>query len=112
MVIQEDAGELLKFIYTEHTKGNTAINPLDIVKTTNWGPTKTNNAINYLDEIKDIRVIYRAPGHDYGVNRMRINGLTSSGLLKMENAPEFKRFFGIKLNLGLSNLTGNEIISK
>ncbi len=108
MGIQQDAGELLAFIYRKYAEGCTSIGPIEVIQETQWHPGRINRAIAYL---KDCGLLKIQPflGNTNGVDNFYIHGLTPAGINIIENEPEFTKTFGFKINLGLVEFSWQKV---
>ena len=98
MGIQNDAGELLVYIYNQYIEGKNWIQAKDIINETVWEAGRINRALDYLRDL-DIIKINLFMGNTGGVYNFGITGLNPSGIAIIENKEEFKSTFGIKIGI-------------
>ena len=99
MGIQNDAGEILLFIYQCYTKDE-SVDADKLLQTTKWEGNRIDRAIKYLKDIEAIDIILTL-GNINGVQNFILERLTPSGINIVENKSEFKRNFGFTVNLGV-----------
>ena len=99
MGIQQDAGEILLFMYQSYTKDE-SIDAEKLLETTGWDGNRIDRAIKYLKDLSAIQIIHTL-GNFKGVQHFIFRSLTPIGINIVENKPEFKRTFGFEIDLKL-----------
>jgi|SRR3989338_5394285 len=100
MTINEDAGEILLFIYDCYVNDKDSVNPEILLRTTKWDGNRIDRAIKYLKDLGAIDIILLL-GNEENVQNFILKNVTPIGINMVENKPEFKRNFGFEVNLGL-----------
>ena len=107
MTIKDDSGNLLLHTYKNKIEGNEIFNPELTLNETGWkNNVRLNNAVQYLmekgfvkgDLIKDLSPIKE---HRTTIVHAIITDITHLGIDMVENQKEFKKNFGMTINLGL-----------
>lgn len=100
MGIQNDAGELLAFIYKDKTEKSEICQVDRIASETGWDEARIFAGLQYL---KDKGLIDADSIGGFGIRVMdfTINDITANGIDIIENRSEFKTTFGFEINLGL-----------
>ena len=98
MGIQEDAGELLAYIYEQYILGKGKIMPQDIIYETKWDAGRINRAKTYLADLDLIKIVSLA-GNTEGVHNFLIVGLMPSGIKTIENKKNFISTFGFEIGM-------------
>lgn len=96
MGIRNDAGELLRYIYTEYISDNKYIQTQDVIgRFHNWEHGRINRAIDFLRDMdrKPIK-IKLFMGNTEGVYNFIITGVTPFGIRLMEDDEQSREFFG------------------
>lgn len=100
MTIQNDAGELLHFIYNQYINDKDFIETKKVIETTKWDSGRINRSILYLKDLNVIKIELFC-GDNEGIYSFLITGLTPNGIHMIENSTEFKRHFGYEINLAI-----------
>ena len=101
MGIQNDAGELLLYIYKQKTEGKEIPQTTNIEKETGWERDRIHNALQYLigKNMIDGKVV-----KTLGSTKpqfVMIRDLEPTGTDVVENEAEFQRNFNFTINLGV-----------
>ena len=94
MGIQEDAGELLVYVYREYQKGE-MVNSQNFEESSGWDKIRTRNAMTYLRDKELVK------GNFYLGGNWLIQRPNPEGVDVIENQSKFVQKFGFELNLGL-----------
>ena len=98
MGIQEDAGELLAYIYEQYISDRGKIKPEDIIYETKRDASRINRAKTYLADSNLIEIVSLA-GNTEGVHNFLIVGLMPSGIETIENKKKFVSTFGFEIGV-------------
>ena len=103
MGIQNDAGELLVYIYKKYTEEEyLGINDSKLIEETKWDKPRIRRAINYLKERILIRATFFLGGGFF------VDKLYPDGIDIIEDKDKFKGTFGFTINLGLISFSWSD----
>ena len=101
MGIQNDAGQILLFIYDGYVNNKTKPNAQILLDETKWDGRRIDRAIKYLKDLEALELIFMV-GQIKGLQIFILKKITPLGINIVENKPEFKRNFGFEVTLGLN----------
>ena len=103
MIIQEDAGKILLFIYDSYINNKPKPNAKILLDETKWDGKRIDRAIRYLNDMNAVKIIFTADNRMYGgLTRFILKKITPLGINLVESKPEFKRSFGFGVNIGVN----------